>query len=151
MNNQNETNTISEEKRIHKLGVLLLTLILSCFFGAMAIFFMYEKIQLLEKQNSELKVELTKTEAELYRIENELTNAKNELSEEKALTSKMSTTLIDALDQNIFFDECAGIVTTTGDKYHTYDCYHWHNGNPIYIYNVELAAFKGYQPCLDCH
>ena len=48
-----------------------------------------------------------------------------------------------------FFRQHTCIVTTTGEKYHHYGCYHI-DGQPYYIYNIELAEAGGYLPCLDC-
>lgn len=48
-----------------------------------------------------------------------------------------------------FFRSGACIVTTTGDKYHHWGCYHIGDSS-YWIYNVELAEAKGYAPCLDC-
>jgi hypothetical protein len=52
-------------------------------------------------------------------------------------------------DELNFWRDSAVIVTTTGEKYHTYDCYHI-DGRRYYIYNIELAKYKGYTACLDC-
>lgn len=138
------TNDTEEIKRIRKLSVLVFSLIFACIFGAMAIFFMYKKIQILDEKNNKLEVENSSLESELSDIKKELTEA-NELSE------KMSKTLIEALEQNIFFDNNVGIVTSSGEKYHTYSCHHWKYSDEIYIYNIELAEYYGYEPCLDCH
>lgn len=48
-----------------------------------------------------------------------------------------------------FFSDFAVIATPEGNRYHTYDCYHW-DGRDFYIFNVEYAVQKGYTPCLDC-
>lgn len=48
-----------------------------------------------------------------------------------------------------FFRHHAGIVTTTGSKYHHYGCPHI-GDNGFYIYNIENAKGQGYTPCLDC-
>lgn len=48
-----------------------------------------------------------------------------------------------------FFRSGACIVTTAGDKYHHWGCYHIGDSS-YWIYNVELAEAKGYTPCLDC-
>lgn len=53
-------------------------------------------------------------------------------------------------DKYDFYYNNAVIVTTTGKKYHRYGCYHIRNCS-YYIYNIELAEYKGYTPCLDCH
>ena len=57
---------------------------------------------------------------------------------------------IDAMSEELeFWRDSAVIVTLAGEKYHTYDCYHI-DGRRYFIYNIELAKTKGYQPCLDC-
>ena len=48
-----------------------------------------------------------------------------------------------------FFHNAAVIVTTTGSKYHHYNC-HYVKNSDIYIYNVENAKYKGYTPCSVC-
>ena len=52
-------------------------------------------------------------------------------------------------DEYEFYHEYAVRVTTTGKKYHRYDCYHVIDRS-FYIYNIENAKAKGYTPCLDC-
>lgn len=52
-------------------------------------------------------------------------------------------------DELYFWRKSAVIVTTTGEKYHTYGCYHI-EGRRYWIYNIELAKSKGYTACLDC-
>ncbi len=47
-----------------------------------------------------------------------------------------------------FFHNHAVIVTESGSRYHTYDCYHW--DYPIWIYNYKAATSRGYTPCKDC-
>jgi hypothetical protein len=51
--------------------------------------------------------------------------------------------------EHIFFRNNACIVTTQGEKYHHYGCYHI-QGRNYYIYNTENAIGMGYTPCLDC-
>lgn len=41
------------------------------------------------------------------------------------------------------------LVTTTGKKYHRYECHHI-NDRTIYIYEIDDAKAKGYTSCLDC-
>ena len=53
-------------------------------------------------------------------------------------------------DEYEFYHKYAVITTTTGYRYHKYDCYHLNNDNGFYIFNIENAAHQGYTPCLDC-
>ena len=48
-----------------------------------------------------------------------------------------------------FFRNGACVVTEEGYRYHHYGCYHI-VGREYWIYNTELAEYKGYSPCLDC-
>ena len=53
-------------------------------------------------------------------------------------------------DEYRFYHEYAVRVTTTGKKYHRYNCYHVKD-KTFYIYNISMAEAKGYTPCLDCY
>lgn len=53
-------------------------------------------------------------------------------------------------DEYRFFHKYAVIVTSSGKKYHKYNCYHIKN-RTFYIYNIGNAKAKGYTPCLDCY
>ena len=48
-----------------------------------------------------------------------------------------------------FFRNIACIVTTEGQRYHHFGCYHI-AGRVFWIYNTGLAERNGYSPCLDC-
>lgn len=52
-------------------------------------------------------------------------------------------------DELYFWREFAVIVTSTGKKYHTYDCYHIED-RPFQIFNIATAKARGYTACLDC-
>lgn len=52
-------------------------------------------------------------------------------------------------DELYWWRDHAVIVTTAGEKYHTYDCQYVRD-REFYIYNVELAIGKGYTPCSVC-
>lgn len=52
-------------------------------------------------------------------------------------------------DELRFFRNGACIVTEEGYRYHHYGCYHI-AGREYWIYNTELAEYKGYSPCIDC-
>lgn len=53
------------------------------------------------------------------------------------------------LDELTFYRDNAVLITLGGEKYHRWDCSHV-SGRSYLIYNVELAEFRGYTPCLDC-
>ena len=55
----------------------------------------------------------------------------------------------DVLSEYEFFHDYAVVVTENGTKYHHYNCQHVRNSN-FFIYNIEYAIGKGYQPCEDC-
>lgn len=52
-------------------------------------------------------------------------------------------------DELRFFRNGACIVTEEGYRYHHYGCHHI-AGREYWIYNTELAEYKGYSPCIDC-
>lgn len=53
-------------------------------------------------------------------------------------------------DEYRFFHNYAVIVTSTGKKYHRYNCHHIKN-RTFYIYNTSNAKAQGYTACLDCY
>lgn len=67
----------------------------------------------------------------------------------KAKNNELVKALIEADMERSFWHEYAVIVTSTGNKYHTYDCQHV-DGKKFWIYNIDAAKVKGYSPCLDC-
>lgn len=140
----NTKNNISEEERQRKLATLFLTLFLICLFGSIGAFMMYQKIQTLEKDNKDIEMQLSSAKKEIASLERELKESQ-QLYDDKRLA------YISALMECNFFEKYAGIVTTTGDKYHTYSCFQWDKNSPFYIYNIENAIGLGYEPCLDCH
>lgn len=57
--------------------------------------------------------------------------------------------LQEALEELDFWEEFAVIVTSEGEKYHRYSC-QYVEGKSFWIYNVEAAISRGYDPCLVC-
>lgn len=78
---------------------------------------------------------------------------KDALLEENETLEKENDSLIQFLveldPEVMFWRNYAVIVTSTGDKYHTYGCSHI-NEQMFWIYNIDAAKSKGYFPCLDC-
>ena len=130
-------NIISDVERARKLAVLVFSLIIACIFGALSLFLLYNKLEIVEDKNNKLEIELK--------------NYKEELNNTKKLYTDTRDSLLKAQEQCDFFDENLCIVTPTGEKYHTYDCYHWRNSDEIYICTINEADYYGYKPCLDCH
>lgn len=80
------------------------------------------------------------------------TTLKEEYAELEEYTSnikELSDKYFSIIDEYEFYHTKAVIVTESGSRYHTYDCYHWNY--PIWIYNKEAAASEGYTPCKDCN
>ena len=87
--------------------------------------------------------------ANLHNAEQELSdlNSKYEtlLDYKESLISELNS----AENDLIYLSTNAVFVTTTGSKYHRYDC-HYLDGSYFWIYNIELAKYKGYKPCSEC-
>lgn len=57
----------------------------------------------------------------------------------------------DAMQSELnFWENSAVIVTQYGEKYHTYGC-QYVEGRTYWIYNVEAAISRGYEPCSVCN
>lgn len=95
-----------------------------------------KKVTELSQEKSDLGKKVTELKVQIKRLEESGRTKQIKISQ---LTSATN-----------FFDEHAGIVTVGGSVYHKYDCHHWKDSD-IYIYNTELAEYKGYRACYDCH
>lgn len=123
-------NESAENKKMRT--IFLILVLIGCF--AASIYF-YTENTASEKEIKHLEFLLSQAE---YREKN------------KEETIKQYKTRIDSMsDEYNFYHNSAVIVTESGYRYHTYDCYHW--DYPIWIYNVEAAKSRGYTPCLDCN
>lgn len=96
-----------------------------------------EKIESLEKENSELMTELEELKLAKNWVDDELINYRYKVR----------------LYENIaeFYDEHAVIVPDDGSGlYHKYECTEWYMQS-FWIYNTEAAESKGYKPCSKCN
>jgi len=58
---------------------------------------------------------------------------------------------IDELDGQLdYFMNTAVFVTEHGKKYHKATCGYIQNSDGVFIYNIENAEAKGYEPCSRC-
>ena len=62
---------------------------------------------------------------------------------------KLRQEIDDMQPEFVFMRNYTAIVTFAGNRYHQYGCRHIRN-REFTIYNVLLAEFHGYTPCLDC-
>lgn len=97
----------------------------------------YERLlEIKEKNEEQAESRANKLNERIDQLRKENTNLKNELSDTEC--------------DLYFYKANAVFVTSTGYKYHEFDCYHI-AGRPYWIYNVEAAESMGYEPCLDCY
>ena len=72
-----------------------------------------------------------------------------EVRDAEQLAEKRRQYILDTWFELSFMRNNAAIVLTSGGKYHHYGCQHIRDKS-YYIYNTELAEYKGYSPCSDC-
>lgn len=135
------------EKLVRYVGIMFLIIIIC----VPLLFVFYSRCEQLQQEVEELREELENAEDEIFHAEKTVSELSAELADQE-ISSDSQQELIDALtEQCSFFDENAGIVTVSGEKYHTYSCWHWRTGSNIWIFNTAEAEARGYEPCLDCH
>lgn len=110
-----------------------------CVIFAVLFLIAYSSYQSVTDEITDLKNDKSGLAAEVQR----LTKSK-ELATQNLLEYKERVD-----DEYNFFHKHAVITTTAGKKYHEYGCYHIRNRD-IYIFNVETAVARGYEPCKDC-
>lgn len=113
---------------------------------------------------NELSVEIESLSEENRKAESENSSLKDDNSSLKAENSSLdvknrllSTDNIRLTIQNSdyyskawFLDTYIVLVTTTGSKYHRYDCQYVKDSS-FYAFNIETAQVRGYEPCSVCY
>lgn len=74
---------------------------------------------------------------------------KENYDEMKASRDNYRNKFNNVVDELSFWGNYAVIVTETGEKYHTYGC-QYVEGRSFWIYNVDAAISRGYEPCSVC-
>ena len=97
-----------------------------------------------EKNNLEAQLEAQKQE--YIRLEDQYTLTRNSRN---ILAGRLNDMYEDENELN-FWRSNAVIVTTSGERYHTYGC-QYIAGRAYWIYNVEAAISIGYEPCSFCN
>lgn len=87
--------------------------------------------------------------ANLHNAEKEFSDLNSKYETLRDSRASLISELNSAENDLIYLSTNAVFVTTTGSKYHRYDC-HYLDGSNFWIYNVELAEYKGYEPCSQC-
>lgn len=81
-----------------------------------------------------------------------LEQTQNILQEKDLKINELNAKLLQADEENTFFNKNCAIVLDGGKVYHTYNCYFFQNStNDFFIYTTEQAEAKGYRPCKKCH
>lgn len=92
---------------------------------------------------------LTAAQVQIKMLQSDLDMQKASTESYRNTVSSLRVELSDQKSELEFWQSYAVIVTTTGEKYHTFGCPHI-GDNPFNIYSVDAARLKGYTPCLDC-
>ena len=108
--------------------------------------FIYEKEEILSGNEH-----IHKLDAELKEYKNLYSDQTDKIKDLEEKNEKLLGDFSKASWEAFWYEQHAGICTPGGNKYHTYDCYHWKNSDSFWIYNIEAAEQRGYEPCLDCH
>lgn len=94
-------------------------------------------------------ISITALIANLHNAEKEFSDLNSKYETLRDSRASLISELNSAENDLIYLSTNAVFVTTTGSKYHRYDC-HYLDGSNFWIYNVELAEYKGYEPCSQC-
>ena len=119
-------------KRLKRARVLFACSILTIL--VMAGLFIYEMGEQV-KETEYVQVELDVAKENYEQIKNQYSNVRSERNE---MRSELN-----------FWKDYAVVVTEHGEKYHTYGC-QYVEGREFWIYNVEAAISRGYEPCSVC-
>lgn len=94
-----------------------------------------DKLENLEQEYESVQIELDVAKENYEQIKEQYSNVRSERNE---MRSELN-----------FWQDYAVMVTEHGEKYHTYGC-QYVEGRTFWIYNVEAAISRGYEPCSVC-
>lgn len=109
----------------------------------------YSSYQSAVGEIARLKADKASLTATVSELNEQKERSDRKLDEYKDSVARLTEYKESVDDEYNFFHEHAVIVTTAGEKYHEYGCYHIRNRS-FYIFNTENAIHRGYTPCLDC-
>ena len=83
--------------------------------------------------------------------ENHITDMRNEINSLKKSLSTVRSENIRYKSKIDFFDNHVVFITSTGGKYHKYDCHYFQDSKTsFWAYNTEAAKSLGYKACSEC-
>lgn len=89
--------------------------------------------------------------AQKSEYENHITDMRNEINSLKKSLSTVRSENIRYKSKIDFFDNHVVFVTSTGEKYHKYDCHYFQDSKTsFWAYNTEAAKSLGYKACSEC-
>ena len=100
----------------------------------MAGLFIYERREQVKEIDS-IQMELDVIEEKYERLKGQYSDIRSERNEMRPELN--------------FWQDYAVIVTEYGEKYHTYGC-QYVEGRTFWIYNIDAAIGRGYEPCSVC-
>lgn len=147
----------NERKRIHSKNKLCVFLVVCCIVSLIGVGYLYysredayDDYAVLYGQAKDLQEELAEVSSDLSGeiamrqvSENKLRKSENKLADVQRKLSLIEN------EYDFFHDHAVIVTANAGKKYHHYSCDHI-AGRDFYIYNTELAKYKGYEPCADC-
>lgn len=92
---------------------------------------------------------LAEASEQLETTQASLKNAKEVNGNLRRRITSIAEEKLDAVNALDFWQKRMVLVTSEGEKYHNYGCFHL-EGSELTIYSIRDAKSLGYEPCLDC-
>lgn len=126
-----------------KLWIVFLAI--SIFLLADCIFILYSE----GTKNIELQERIESLEYDNRVLQSRIETKERAIEDSKKELIDLSSEYASAMYDLNFWDDNAVLVMESGTKYHRKDC-QYVNWDKFWIYNVEYAIYKGYEPCSVC-
>lgn len=129
---------------------MVFAIVLSIAFNISFICYHFYYVDSTNKVISEKESEIEQMEQDISRKDEIIQDKEQEISEQKQRRVQSEREMLLMSDELEFWREYAVIVTTTGEKYHTYGCQYIYGRN-FWIYNIDAAIQRGYESCSVCN
>lgn len=137
--------------KIFKSKCFSVLLILFCICTTVLSGYLYHLLQEQIQETNQKKEFILEQNEKYIKLENEYQKSQEQIRklEDKNFLYKLEKQSLNT--EVLWYESYAGIVTSSGDVYHKYGCYHINDSESFWIYNVSQAEALGYRACYDCH
>ncbi len=141
---ENKKTQKTKDKKKPNILFIIISVVFIVFFIISCVFFYVQ-----DNKINELNEKISSLNTTIKNKDSSINIANKTIDELNVELDKLKRSCADATIELFFYKYYAACVNKDSKYYHTHDCEYFDDSD-FYIYNKELAEFKGYEPCQYC-